>query len=731
MLYKNTILYDGKLIYNKFSINKKDNKIIIKSLGIKDNIIKLPIYNKYHGIDYYPVCFPLEYIILDNNVFNPYIILSSYSFQNNDIDFFYNLNKIININYKLDIINFNSLLDNSKLNLIKIINDNYKLDLITENILLEDFINGFWLNINIIKLYVIYVLIKFPNGIYKNHNISKKIQKICNNIKDFKYKLNNINYQTTLNEYIITKFKKSLKLSELQINNNYFIIIGGTGENTTSDIISSDTTFISKMIIVNIKKITKNIINIDNRILVYENYKWYHYYPTMNINKDYIIYLTFINDDFTNGIIKEMTGINDIHILKYYMIDNKLNNLIILSNYYTDIIKYIDDINILKSNSYDIGFFEYITKKYSNDESKTFEIIEILLNNPYKYNNYYLIESNYDYILYISIYNYEKILINNNNKFNELLHPTINNIIPYKMKNVYINILKLFQSLKNNQYDIIIYNQKFYTDFLHKQIIKILLGDYDCLISKLIKEMIPVENYKKFKDIIINNMLIMDISNKICWNTISSKLYYLKFYYNNFDIIFYQNRLNKNILPENFDNKIKKIIENPYEMYSYIKKESDFIKWTNFISDKIINLYNIPISLSSEDFNNIGKLIYLLFNIIEQNLNDISYKEFIVFCNTHSKLILDSTRINLKIKEYFQNLKFNINLGFLAKHLMMEHKILTFDDNKDQLLIKSKIIKLENELEIINKKYHKYKIKYINYKKNKDNEILLSETSND
>ena len=41
-------------------------------------------------------------------------------------------------------------------------------------------------------------------------------------------------------------------------------------------------------------------------------------------------------------------------------------------------------------------------------------------------------------------------------------------------------------------------------------------------------------------------------------------------------------------------------------------------------ADKIINLYNIPISLSSEDFNNIGKLIYLLFNIIEQNLNDIS-----------------------------------------------------------------------------------------------------------
>ena len=62
---------------------------------------------------------------------------------------------------------------------------------------------------------------------------------------------------------------------------------------------------------------------------------------------------------------------------------------------------------------------------------------------------------------------------------------------------------------------------------------------------------------------------------------------------------------------------------------------------------------------------------------------------------------------------------------------MMEHKILTFDDNKDQLLIKSNIIKLENELEIINKKYHKYKIKYINYKENKDNEILLSDTSND
>ena len=241
--------------------------------------------------------------------------------------------------------------------------------------------------------------------------------------------------------------------------------------------------------------------------------------------------------------------------------------------------------------------------------------------------------------------------------------------------------------------------------------------------------MIPTEVYNRFKEIIKNNILLIDISNKLSWKTLPKKLYYIKFFYNNSDIIFYKQNLNKNIIPDNFDTKIKKIIENPFEMYRYVKKEKDFIKWTNFISDKLNDLYHIPISLSSEDFDNIGKLLYLLFNIGEQNLNDNSYKQFIKFCNQHRKIILDSTRINLKIKEYFQNINLNINLGFLAKHLTMENEILTFENPINEVFL------LKQELNNLNKKYYKYKIKYLQTKSTNmelnihNSDIIFSETS--
>jgi hypothetical protein len=759
MIHKTIILYDSKLLYNKFSINKKDNKIIIKSLDIKEDIIKVPVYNKYNGIDYIPVCFPIEYIIIENNVFNPYLIFTSYNIQNNNnVDFFNGINQCIIIEFKLNIMNLNKLLDDSKINLIKILNDNYSINLnmnniiteiqnlksselmINRNIFLFDFIKKFWFNLNIIKLYVICTLIKYPNKITTNLNIPKNLQNIINNLKKFKYSLTNnkSEYYMSLNEYVVHKFNTPLKLSDLKKNNNYFIIIGGQCNST--DIITTDTStnssIITKIVQVNINKITKNIININNKNLIFENYKWYYYYPNININKNFILYQTYINYNFTNEIIKDIIGLNDIHIIKYYMNDNKLNNLIILSNVFTELKIYMDDINILKSNSYDSEYFEYITKKYSDNDEKLFEILEILFSNytyPLK-NNHYNIDPIFDYIMYISMYNYKKILINNKNiiiKFNEMLHPRINNIIPFKVKNLYINFLKIIQNLLCKEYDLIIYNQKFYIDTLHKNIIKLLLGDNTCLISRLFKEMIPINVYNRFKEIIKNNILLLDISNKLSWKTLPKKLYYIKFFYINSDIIFYQQKLNKNIIPDNFDIKIKKVIENPFEMYQYIKKEKDFIKWTRFISDKIINLYYIPISISSEDFDNIGKLLYLLFNINEQKLNDPTYVEFIKFCNLYNKLILDSTRINLKIKEYFQNIKFNINLGFLAKHLTTEIEILTFDNN---IIKTDEVIILENKINEINKKYNKYKIKYLqskssNLELNVCNSDIFSETS--
>jgi hypothetical protein len=222
-------------------------------------------------------------------------------------------------------------------------------------------------------------------------------------------------------------------------------------------------------------------------------------------------------------------------------------------------------------------------------------------------------------------------------------------------------------------------------------------------------------------------MLLIDIGAKLTWNTLPKKLTYLNVFYKNNNIVYYQDKLNKNIIPENFDSRIKKVIENPFEMYKYLRKEKDFVKWTKFISDKIIQLYLIPISLSTDDFTHIGELIYLLFNITDQNIKEPSYINFINFCNTHSKLILDANRINIKIRDYFPTLKTNINLGFLAKHLTWDKEIITFDDPKIEKT--PDVLNLEMKLHVTTKKYYKYKTKYLGSKNVVASKSWISDTS--
>ena len=73
--------------------------------------------------------------------------------------------------------------------------------------------------------------------------------------------------------------------------------------------------------------------------------------------------------------------------------------------------------------------------------------------------------------------------------------------------------------------------------------------------------------------------------------------------------------------------------------------------------------------INSEDLSNLGILIYKLLNLDVQDLKDEKYNILIKFCQNNKKLILLSSRINLKIKDKIPNLKCNINLGFFAKHL--------------------------------------------------------------
>jgi hypothetical protein len=756
---------DGKLGLNKFSINIHDNEIIINSLYNEYSIIKIPIYNKYNGIDYFPICFPLKMIIINDYVFNPYIILSSYNFNiDNNIDFFYNINKILNDNYNLKLMDFNNI-DIHKI--INLINTNYintyNLDNLQNVSDINKFTNNLWFNINIIKLLVIIILVNVPyilntniKEISQKYNYPKKILTLSNEIKIFKYILTNNNSDNYMNfiEYCTYDFKKPLNISHIKKNNYYYIIIN-KNEKNISEQITEPNLVVNKIIKVFVHDINNNIISISKlKNILFENYKWYFYHPTNNINKEYVIYQTFINNDFTGNIIKNILNIELVHcnkIIEYYYIDNKKSSLLILSKLFKELEESFDDITILKSNSYSNVFFEYITKKYSitnkllniNDIQKNQKIYDILSILFEKYNyplniNRRDLDNTFDQILYFSLYNYKQILIplkNNgySNFTNDILNPIVNNIIPIKIKKLYINILKTLTQIINNDFESITYNQKFYYDYLHKNIIKIFFSNSNKLSIILFKSLITPNTFAKFKKIVSTNLLLIDIANKLSWNTLPKKLNYLNLFYKNNNILYYQDKFNKNIIPDNFDVRIKKIIENPFEMYKYFKKEKDFEKWTKFISDKIMQLYHIPISISTDDLYYIGKLIYLLFNINEQNINDSTYILFINFCNMHNNLILESNRINIKIKECFPTLKTNINLGILAKHLTWDKNSICFDkqiDNNDKT---EDILELKIKLHVATNKYYKYKAKYLETKDNDINNslIIFNQTNKD
>jgi len=271
----------------------------------------------------------------------------------------------------------------------------------------------------------------------------------------------------------------------------------------------------------------------------------------------------------------------------------------------------------------------------------------------------------FDNIIYISLYN-RNILFNQIFNINEMYL----NIIPFKLKNLYLNLMKTLIQIINNNFVNITYNQKCYNDYLNRKMIKLFLSNSKKKSILLFKQLINTETYEKFKNIFSMNLLLYDLSYKISWITLPTKLNYLEYFYKNTNIIFYQNKINKNIFHESFDIKVKQIIENPLEMYNYLKNEKDFIKWTLFIENNINNLYYTPIKLSKENLISLGKMLYLLYNINNQNIDDSTYLSFINFSILNLQLIIFNSRINLKIRDIFPHLKYIINLGFLAKHLL-------------------------------------------------------------
>ena len=157
MLFNSYVLINNKLILESIIIRQYLNKFIINITTNYTSIIKIPVYNIYTGIHYEPIQFPLELIIYNNYVFNPYIILSSnISKKNNELDFFYILEKNIKKLYNFSFYSINQLL-NKKNILYNILNSNYNITSILNNKIFN--IETFWRNIVIIKLYIFYMLI--------------------------------------------------------------------------------------------------------------------------------------------------------------------------------------------------------------------------------------------------------------------------------------------------------------------------------------------------------------------------------------------------------------------------------------------------------------------------------------------------------------------------------------------------------------------------------------------
>jgi hypothetical protein len=713
MIIKLPICVEDKILFNNFLLEKTNNtftlKVFNRNYENKIEKIKVPLCNNFEGISYIDLFFPYEIKIVDKKLICNNFLQKIFLSENDlEIDFFIILENYIFKEYQLDFLKKSDLII-------------YEYRIWKYWMEYEDHIEP-TVNLNkklweVIQLYLNFSLfliyrkpdftIKTIHDYLKTNKLEKKVVNIANIIKTIKFSIFSSN-EYCFNEHFLRQAKNKTKLSELKIGFKYFI------KNLDG----------SKFFQVEITGITNNIIHTENnQAFIFENYEWFFY--IIDIDFEIIMFNLIKNNKVYEDLFEKTNlKIEAIHgkkMLDYYLNNNECS-LVYFRKFYPE---NYSDIEILKRDNYSNIFFNYITQKYSSRE-EIISVLTILFKNytyPIKQNK---CDNNFDHILYYSFYHSQKI-------FNEdKLDPAISEIIPVKLKTLYCNLINLFYQISiHDNFQFLITNQKFYTDYLHRTLIKIILYNNKLLTTTFILNKLSTVQITKIISIIKNTFLCIDISNRLTWNNLPKKLHYLQFLYDNKDILFisnnYGDKFNRNIIPEAYDVRLKKVIERPFDMFKFLRKEKDFVKWTRFISSSLNNLFYTPLSLSSEDLLHLGKILYLLVNVNEQNVKDESYLKLINYCQKHNKLILDNTRINMKIKENFPYLKININLGFLAKHLTFNYEgpILLEDD----LETTQELMKMEENLRNVTKKYQKYKLKYSQSKKDTSTELPLSETS--
>lgn len=664
MLIKLPITKNNKIIFDSFILDSNNNIIIINTLdNIKHRKMICMNYNSYKSIDIY---FPLKFNVDNNIIFNELFFTLSLYYQKSTYNFIYLLENFIKdkINNKYSFVNFNNLKQMEYV--YNKVNFNSK-----EYSTLEELIHyifyklNYYFNISLCISYLQY------NNI--NIEISKKIISMIN-------KINN-------EQILFYGIRDSFKNHKIYIQNGFDNII-----NKTEYFLSDN----NKLLKVCIDNHDSNYIYLHDKKIKINKYnikkypeKFKKYITIQNLMYSVLEVIQYYN--ISDIIFKKNNKI--INLCNYFK-NNNFNNIVIDNsfNLKDDIYKKLTDEYYYCYNNYDFDTFKNIIDKNEYNEYNE-NIYQILINDyiyPFNYNKISFTENFKKIIYYFYKYNKE---IEHMRGYHKL-----------KIKYIHNSLLKLIENFKIKNYGITNY-YKIYTDYIFLTIFNIIIDTNLLDLDNQYLTVIKNNYYKNMKGIIILHLLT--------WKSLNKKLnlytYILNLKNQNNKLLFFENKVNMNIINSDIDNKIKKVIVDPLYLYNFFKKEKDFIKWTNILKNNTSLLYDNDIKIDNTEFKKIGKIIYILTKINNQDLENKEYSDYIRILKKYDHLILYNDRINLKIKNILKNTK--INLGFLAKHIISENdSIVSLSPNSDNY------DELNQKLALMTKRYFKYKGKYLGLK---------------
>lgn len=661
MIIKLPINKNNKILDDNFIVKKINDTILLDTFDSnKYRNLACLNNNSYKGIDIY---FPLVFKIHNDIIYNELFFIMSLLYEKNSFNFIYLLEQYIINNFckKYYFVNFKNITDLKKLcEINKYDNIEYKT---IDELLNYTFLKlQYYYNISLCTIYLEQYNIKL--------NVSKKIISLINKFNSTEilfYGINDIfkNHQSFIKEKNIS----------IKSNSEYFI------NNNQKLLKVCITKCDHKNIIVNNKIIQKNKYNISKYPSKFNNFinlhnllyqfistvKYYSIIDTVFKKNQKMINVSnfFINKSFTNVIMNTNFNLIDE---KYKLLTNPL--------YYC-------------FSDYDFECF----KKNITNQSYNEDIYNILINDytfPFCYNKNSFTEHFKKLIYYFY-------------KFNKDIE-TMKGYHKLKIKYIHNTLLKIIEYLKTENYNIINYH-KIYTDYIFINIFLIIIEENFLNLNENYITNIRNSYFKNMKGIFILHLL--------SWKYFNKKLnlysYILNLKNENNNLLFFENKINMNIINSNFDNKLKKVIVDPLYLFNFFKKEKDFVKWVYILRNNLSLFFDNIIKINKNDIKKLGKVIYILTQINEQNLDNELYNGYIKTLKKYDHLIIYNDRINLRIRNILKNTK--INLGFLAKHIVSENdSIISLSPNSDDYEDMSK------KLQYMTNRYYKYKGKYISLK---------------